>query len=213
MLGRYWHLGGAVCAASAAAAALPGLTPSEPANCEAAAPPPAPKVVPRHAPRATAVSLSELARWLESRGADLSGIDIRRTDADAGGSGGRFGGVASAQAQARTARGWWRWAGSWVGFGGGTATLASFPISAAITAAAAARDPGQGALLSELLELGVADERCAVMLHLAVERLRGRDSPLAPWIALLPDEFQTPLFWGREEVSWLRGTALHRATE
>lgn len=33
------------------------------------------------------------------------------------------------------------------------------------------------------------DERGVVMGHLAVERARGRDSPLAPWMAALPAEW------------------------
>ena len=49
--------------------------------------------------------------------------------------------------------------------------LASFPLSSALTAGNVLGQGGQqAALLKELAELGVADERTVVMLHLIVER-------------------------------------------
>jgi hypothetical protein len=216
-----WQLGAAACALGSGAAYQ--WTAADPAAagaaaCEAAPPPPAPaapRVVPLHAPRATAVSLAELRRWLEQRGADLSGVEIRRAGAD----GGRFGVFATPEAQRRAALGWWGRGRSWVGLGGGSATLASFPLATAITAAAVTAPPagapggqrGRSAL-TELLELGVVDERTVVQLYLAVERARGEASPMRPWMALLPAAFATPLYWTEGELGWLRGTALHKAT-
>lgn len=56
-------------------------------------------------------------------------------------------------------------------------------------------------------------ERIAVVLHLIIEKNQGNASPLAPWIRMLPTQFDTPLFWSDSEIQWLRGTALYRATE
>jgi len=39
-----------------------------------------------------------------------------------------------------------------------------------------------------LLEKGTVNERDIVIGHLAVERARGRHSPLLPWIDMLPKE-------------------------
>ena len=63
----------------------------------------------------------------------------------------------------------------WAGFGRNAAiTVASFPLSGVLTANNLARHPQQGPVLQELMQLGVADERTAVILHLAVERQRLR---------------------------------------
>ena len=123
------------------------------------------------------------------------------------------------------------WVAPWAGTG--TVTLAAFPLSTVLTAgnlttaaaaaaaaAGAAGDaapapPAAGAvgtsaeeasLLREMLDLGVIDDRSAVILHLAVHRRqwqqqqqlgqRGtQDGGLGPWLALLPASFSTPLFF------------------
>lgn len=107
-------------------------------------------------------------------------------------------------------------------------SLASFPLSSAITAAnlsgAEAVALGAGAQLgagseaasqlAELQQLGLADERTAVMLHLAAQRAAwraGGKPALGPWLALLPASFGTPLYWSEDELSWIRGTTLHAA--
>ena len=50
------------------------------------------------------------------------------------------------------------------------------------------------------------------MLFLIVERIRGSDSEWAPWIGVLPQAFNTPLFFGKAEMDELKGTTLYSAT-
>lgn len=119
---------------------------------------------------------------------------------------------ASQQACRLTTRGIFGKLKAIVGLGRGEATLATFPLESTITASTVSQLPQQGPILNELLEEGIVDERTAVILHLVVERLRGKESPLRPWIALLPTSFSTPLFWSDDELEWLKGTALYKAT-
>jgi hypothetical protein len=126
----------------------------------------------------------------------------------------------------RAARGWWGTLASWASLGlagrGGNVTLAAFPLAGTLTAANLVRHPQHGPLLAELLQLGLVDERSAVILHLAAERHRLRQQPAArgsasasdarPWLALLPDSFSTTLFYSELDMQWLRGTTLHTAT-
>ncbi len=39
-----------------------------------------------------------------------------------------------------------------------------------------------------------------------------QSSKLAPWIAVLPDSFDTPLHYSDEEIAQLQGTTLRNAT-
>ncbi len=59
-------------------------------------------------------------------------------------------------------------------------------MSLALTAANVAADSELGPTISELMDLGLLDERTAVMVALLVQRMRGSCSHYAPWIALLP---------------------------
>ena len=63
---------------------------------------------------------------------------------------------------------------------------AEVPLGLALTADAAKRDPDLGGSYSELMDLGLVDERAAVVLMLLVEKMRGEGSRYAPWIRLLP---------------------------
>lgn len=93
-----------------------------------------------------------------------------------------------------------------------TVVLASFPLSLAVTPAAALADEATGAHYARLLAAGqLADERALVMLFLAVERARGRSSRWAQWIAALPREFSTPLHFSDEKLELLGGTTLGKA--
>ena len=126
----------------------------------------------------------------------------------------------------RAARCCWGTLASWASLGlagrGGNVTLAAFPLADTLTAANLVRHPQHGPLLAELLQLGLVDERSAVILHLAAERRRLRQQPAAgggasvsdarPWLALLPDSFSTTLFFSELDMQWLRGTTLHTAT-
>jgi len=91
------------------------------------------------------------------------------------------------------------------------ALLASFPLSIAVTPATALADPVLGAKYAALRAAGDVDDRALVMLHLAVERARGRASRLAPWLAALPREFGTPLHFDDADMALLAGTTLGKA--
>ena len=205
---------GASCGAGAAwfAATRSVFTPAT-ADCDAPVPPK--KTVPLHPPTATAVSLAEMRRWLERRGCDLSGIDIRKLNSAAGGdtAPASFGVVATEAARRRTTRGTLGTLASWARLGGrGDVALATVPIASTLTSDSVVRAPGHGPLLAELLDAGVVDARTAVVLHLVVERAQLAKSPLRPWLAMMPDAIPTPLFWSEEDLQWLRGTTLEVAT-
>ena len=93
-----------------------------------------------------------------------------------------------------------------------TVVLASFPLSLAVTPAAALADEATGRHYARLLaSRQLADERALVMLFLAVERARGRSSRWAQWIAALPRDFSTPLHFTEEQLDLLKGTTLGKA--
>jgi len=95
-----------------------------------------------------------------------------------------------------------------------TVVLASFPLSLAVTPAAALADESTGSHYARLLaspRRELADERALVMLFLAVERARGRSSRWAQWIAALPRDFSTPLHFTDEQLALLDGTTLGKA--
>lgn len=129
---------------------------------------------------------------------------------------GRYGVYGGSTVLQRAARGWLGTVAGWVGWGRhAPVAVAAFPLDGALTAANLARHPAHGPLLAELQQLGLADERAVVMLHLAVERARHRQGgagPLAPWLALLPAAFGTTQHFSELDLQWLRGTTLHRAT-
>jgi len=58
---------------------------------------------------------------------------------------------------------------------------------------------------------GGCSEREAVILFLLVERARGTDSPLHPYLAVLPASPPTPLGWSSGELAELAGTPLVEA--
>lgn len=64
--------------------------------------------------------------------------------------------------------------------------VASIPLDLSLTLDTALSHPQLGPQFTELLELGLIDERTAVVLLLMVERARGEGSPYAPWLQLLP---------------------------
>ena len=191
------------------------------ANCDAstsstksASSPPPPRIVPIQPLQAAAVSLAELRRWLQQRGADVTAIEIRPASADSSDAG-RFGVFANAHTRSLTTRGLFGKFISLFGFNRGDIPIASFPLTSTLTAPmiTQAFSSTKGTVLKELLEQEIIDERVAVMLHLVVEKLRGADSPLRPWIALLPATFSTPLFWNDADLEWLKGTTLYKATQ
>lgn len=67
-----------------------------------------------------------------------------------------------------------------------TVPIASIPLGLSITVETALAHPQLGPTFAELLQLGLINERTAVVLMLLVEKARGADSPYAPWLQLLP---------------------------
>ncbi len=118
---------------------------------------------------------------------------------------------ATPAARARARRGIFRTLADWAAWRSPDVILASFPLSLAVTPASALADPALGPVYADLLTSGAADERALVMLFLAVERAKGRSSPWAPWLAALPREFGTPLYFSGAERALLAGTNLGRA--
>jgi hypothetical protein len=86
-----------------------------------------------------------------------------------------------------------RWLGMWLGSlvlrgaDNQTVTVATIPLNLSLTVETALAHPQLGQHFAELLELGLIDERSAVVLLLVVERARGEDSPYAPYLQLLPE--------------------------
>jgi hypothetical protein len=87
-----------------------------------------------------------------------------------------------------------------------TVSVATVPLHLAMTADSARQDPQLGSSYAELLDLGLLDERNAVIVMLLVERMRGRDSRYAPYIQLLPERCEdsssssSPLMHEKHEV-------------
>jgi len=153
--------------------------------------------------------LSRLRRWLEAAGVNLGGATITAVPGQ---------GMALVQGgSAEASGGWglsrlWSWLSGVGASNGSDQVLASFPASAAITAATAVQDPVVGPRYRELLEAGKLDERAAIIMFLMLERLKGERSHLAPWLNLLPREFSTPRYFTEDEMKELKGTTLERAT-
>ena len=219
-------------------------SPSPVTGCPASSSPCAqPGAAPAAAPVDRAALLADLRHWLEAAGADISAVDIRPCEGNSAGvgvfatAGRRRGGGSNGRGALETAR---AVASSLarrvLPFGGGgggggsdgnspgsnsadstsspTVVLASFPLSLAVTPAAALADEATGPHYARLLaspSRQLADERALVMLFLAVERARGRSSRWAPWIAALPRDFSTPLHFTEEQLALLDGTTLGKA--
>ncbi|KAL4859907.1 Mannan endo-1 [Chlorella vulgaris] len=161
---------------------------------------------------AAAAAASRLHVWLSDSGADLDAVVFKQSTIDTEG---RYGVYASEGIHQLAARSWW---GKLAGWARRTpVTVATFPASAAVTAANLSCEPQQGPLLRQLIADEVADERTAVALWLAVERQRlGHSSAAAgsrqPWLELLPSSFSTTLFFSELDMQWLKGTTLFTAT-
>jgi hypothetical protein len=166
---------GLACAASATS--LAALRPDNAATAPFLRPPTAfceaPVEIPLEPPPPTAVLVSSFRRWLERQGADVTALNFKRAHSAAP----QFGVFANESTSRRTARGIWGSLRVSLGFRSGLATLATFPVSMALTAESvvkAGNECPQAAALAELRELGVTDDRSLVMLHLLIERSVGR---------------------------------------
>lgn len=80
-----------------------------------------------------------------------------------------------------------------------TVSVATIPFKLALTVESAVAHPLLGQQFGELLELGLIDERTAVVVLLLVERARGEDSAYAPWLQLLPAR----LVGWRDKETWV----------
>ncbi|KAL6784072.1 hypothetical protein ACKKBG_A04680 [Auxenochlorella protothecoides x Auxenochlorella symbiontica] len=143
--------------------------------------------------------------WLQQAGGEVSGVEFRPAHQEASGM------AVYANASLGARQGWGQWAAQKLRlpFAPQPVSLAAFPLSLALTGqSVAARSP----CLAAGMDSGAVDERDAVILYLAAQRRLGPASQLHPWLRLLPKTFTTTLFWKDEEVEWLAGTTLHRAT-
>jgi hypothetical protein len=68
-----------------------------------------------------------------------------------------------------------------------TVSVATVPLNLTLTAESARQDPQLGSSYAELMDLGLLDERNAVIVMLLVEKMRGQGSRFAPYIQLLPE--------------------------
>ncbi|KAL3140376.1 hypothetical protein ABBQ38_004637 [Trebouxia sp. C0009 RCD-2024] len=148
-----------------------------------------------------------LQHWLASVGANLDAVEIRDSQhAEAG-----LGVFASDSVWKPLQVSWWkqpwyRWRKPNDGI-----ILATFPLHAAITPQTILSDPVLGSTYQELLNIGVLDERALILLFLTVERQLGEDSVWHPWISILPQKLNTPLFYSDEDLAELKGTSLEEA--
>lgn len=69
-----------------------------------------------------------------------------------------------------------------------TVPVAAVPLNLTLTADSARKDPELGPVYAELMDLGLLDERNAVIVMLLVEKMRGATSRYAPYIDLLPQQ-------------------------
>ncbi|GER57473.1 SET domain-containing protein [Striga asiatica] len=86
------------------------------------------------------------------------------------------------------------------------------PLHLAITPMRVLEDPLFGPECRSMFEEGEVDDRFLMMLFLTVERLR-KYSSWKPYLDMLPTEFGNPLWFTDDELTELKGTTLHKATE
>ncbi|KAL3814878.1 hypothetical protein ACJIZ3_016146 [Penstemon smallii] len=97
-------------------------------------------------------------------------------------------------------------------FTDGPEILLVVPLDLAITPMRVLEDPFVGPECRAMLQEGEVDDRFLIMLFLTVERLR-KNSSWKPYLDMLPTTFGNPLWFTNDELSELKGTTLHRATE
>ena len=85
--------------------------------------------------------------------------------------------------------------------------------AALVTAERALASRYVGAYLRELAVEYGQDERLSILLYLVFERLAGAASELAPWLALWPTAFSTPVYYDGAQWSALAGTQLYLAAK
>lgn len=157
-----------------------------------------------------ALSRSELLRqWLTTVGAEIDAVDIRQSHASATAGLGVF---ASEGVRGALHVSWWKWPWYRVRKPNDGIVLATFPLQAAITPKTIISDPVLGGMYQELLDQGDVDDSLMIILFLMVEKHLGRESSWQPWIDMLPDTVDTPLFYSDDELKDLSGTTLEGAT-
>ncbi|KAK9863477.1 hypothetical protein WJX84_001825 [Apatococcus fuscideae] len=144
-----------------------------------------------------------LSEWLESLGADLSGIGFE-------GSVGHHRLVAgtkpcqSLQCSLRS-----RFM-DFVTRRDSEVHLARFPLDQAFTARSIINHSIAGPGYQQASR-GLMDERELIIFALMTERLKGSKSPWEPWISALPNTFDTPAYYSDVELEELKGTNLYQA--
>ena len=144
-----------------------------------------------------ALNTVALREWLERGGADVTHLDFAPSAT----------GLGVYLRSPPAGGGWWTW------LRGQPRALAAFPLSSTLSSARACADAEVGPLFSRWLADGkLASEREAVQLYLLVQRARGEASPIAPYLAVLPEP-STPLWWSDGELRELAGTTLWEAAQ
>ncbi|KAK3280255.1 hypothetical protein CYMTET_11898 [Cymbomonas tetramitiformis] len=152
---------------------------------------------------------TDFVKWLKGAGADLRQVDIRACDDHTG-----LGLSAKSDLSFPRAKLWAPWTWWRAALPSPKHILAKFPLSLMVTADSPLEHPqlALATLYAALVENGTVDEQALVILHLMVEKARGKESEIAPYIAILPTHFTTPLFYTANELELIRGTPLFEAT-
>eukprot|EP00899_Mesostigma_viride_P014780 jgi/Mesvir1/23302/Mv20998-RA.1 len=89
--------------------------------------------------------------------------------------------------------------------------LLTIPFSSVVTKKSILADSALGSIYDDLLRSGVVDEMLLLVLYFFVEHVRGRASPLASYLAALPQFLNSPIFFTERERKELQGTPLMEA--
>ncbi|GJP75058.1 hypothetical protein CLOP_g5557 [Closterium sp. NIES-67] len=90
--------------------------------------------------------------------------------------------------------------------------LLSVPLSLLLSAPTALQDPLYGSTLRRLHAQGLLDHRMLVILLLLLHRCHQKDRSFwAPYLACLPQSFDSPLWFDQATLEELTGTPLHAA--
>ncbi|CAD7704284.1 unnamed protein product [Ostreobium quekettii] len=146
--------------------------------------------------------------WLKSRGADLEAVQVLPSqDMEQSG----LGLCAAPAMRDRQRTGILGTIGRFLHVSRREFVAASFPLSSSLTVETACSDKAVGPSLQGLLDTGQIDEHDVLAIFLMVQKLLGSDSEWAPWLQLLPDTPQVPLYFSEREWQELRGTTIERA--
>ena len=141
----------------------------------------------------TSETMNNLWRWLESRGADVSGTEPYRTDA------------ANEESGSTMDAGWGVRARKPIGKNERAMTV---PKTCWLTPDVGYADAELSRALKSTPDGSSLAPWTVLALTLLKERQRGSASDFAPYVEALPKSLDSPLFWSAEELSELAGTQL-----